>query len=229
LDFREGEFTTKCPFCGNTQFIKYPQESENINTMLTRTALALRDENWSDAAYYCDKALDFCPTNAMAYFYRFLARHKSSGWNDLIVMYTNLENDLDYQKALEFGEAAFRVQARQFVVNSQCERIYVAAIQEAGKMGRQSEKYERAINLLQKIPEYRDSSKLIKKFNEKKEAIEETLQKERLEEEQKRVNREERLKKENELQQSKNIVFYTIFFGVLFVVVLIIASMLVFK
>lgn len=165
LEYQDGEITTQCVYCGAKQFITYPQtESSNVQSLLIRASVFLRDQNWEQADEYCNKALDILPTSSMAYFYKFLAKHHSMGWDDLIVLDSMLDRDKDYLQSLQFGDESFRRRAQQFIKDCQSERIYVAAVQEADKLGRKADKYKRALLLLEKTPDYKDARQLIKQY-----------------------------------------------------------------
>ena len=76
----------------------------NVTALLKRAFLYLEDGDWKSAGEYCEKVLDQDPENPRAYLGKLLAGRRKKRLQELGAENTPFDEDLNYQKAIRFGE-----------------------------------------------------------------------------------------------------------------------------
>ncbi len=79
-----------------------------------RGCLALEDGEWENADRFFEDALSYEAENARAYFGKLLARRRLHRGEELIAQDEPFAPDRDYQKALRFGDEAFRRELQSY-------------------------------------------------------------------------------------------------------------------
>ena len=127
----------------------------NTEPLLKRAFMFLADEEWDNADEYCEKVLDIDPECAEAYLGKLMAEYKIGKREDLYLADGHINNDKNYQKAYQFGDAKLRslLESAEMLIES--EEKYLQA--EKLSKREESEKRLKASELYKKLGEYKDS------------------------------------------------------------------------
>ena len=80
----------------------------SVENNIGRIGLFVNDGNFMQAYNLAEKVLDTDYTCAMAYYYKMLANHGCKTDEDIIKKRINLDNDKEYQKALNFADTGLK-------------------------------------------------------------------------------------------------------------------------
>ena len=154
------------------------QQTAAANTapLLKRAFMFLEDNDWDSANAYCEKVLDIDPECAEAYLGKLLAELRINKKKDLLNCKVNFGARNNYLKAVRFATGDLKAELEgcaKHLENTQLEGIYQNAIKILKAQPETVDEYEEAIDLLKKIPGYKDSEKLIIYCQQKMQKIEE--------------------------------------------------------
>lgn len=131
--------------------------NSNISPLLKRAFMFLEDGDWQSADEYCEKALDIDPENAQAYLGKLLVELKIKKISELKKSVTIIENNQYYKKAVRYSDE--KLNAILISINESIkENIYKGAT-----ILMDYAEYDKATQVLSKIPHYKDSDLLSEK------------------------------------------------------------------
>ena len=149
-----------------------------VDSLLKRAFMFLEDGNWKSAEEYCEKVLDINPECAEAYLGKLMSNTHSRRKSDLVNYENELEKNPNYQKILRFGNEALKKELAEYVKRIHDLKAQRAVQQTYSKALEQMQtntisSYNNAINYLQSIPDYKDSTELIERCKKRIEKLEE--------------------------------------------------------
>lgn len=163
------------------------QKNENtatVDSLLKRVFMYLEDGDWNNANSYCERVLDIQPENAQAYLGKLMVGMKARKTSDLVNPKEPFDNLPNYQKAHRYADDKLKKQLEEYnkiIADrnrmAEMEKIYKAATDEfdsakkvkPGQIVNPAPLESRclgAINQYKKIPNYKDSAKLIAECEE---------------------------------------------------------------
>lgn len=149
----------------------------NIPTLLKRAFMFLDDGNWEDADIYCEKVLDQDPENPQAYIGKLLAELHVSRIDHLSKCSHPFDSSVNYKKAVRFGGEQFATVLAEYLGNikkrndfERSTRIYNQAVSLI-KWAKNEVTINRAIEMFQSIPGFRDSNEQLQACLIKRESI----------------------------------------------------------
>ncbi len=77
----------------------------NVQSLLKRVFMFLKDKDWRNAKVYCEKVLDIDPENAQAYLGKLLVDLRADSINGLSTCIKTFSDNPNYQKVIQFGDA----------------------------------------------------------------------------------------------------------------------------
>ena len=89
--------------------------SPTSDSLIKRAMLFLEESNWKKADEYAEKALDADPENANAYLVKLCVDLKVCTAESLAEMSEPFEDNSNYQKAMRFGNAAFKANLQRYI------------------------------------------------------------------------------------------------------------------
>ncbi|MCR5307893.1 MAG: toll/interleukin-1 receptor domain-containing protein [bacterium] len=140
----------------------------SVENNIGRIGLFVNDGNFMQAYNLAEKVLDTDYTCAMAYYYKMLANHECANDEEFIKKRINLDNDKDYQKALNFADTGLKEK-----LNSISDRIKAGLIEdEKNKLINNIEKniknnkFSDAYNMLNSLDKYEETDSLKLKYKD---------------------------------------------------------------
>lgn len=131
--------------------------NSNISPLLKRAFMFLEDGDWQSADEYCEKALDIDPENAQAYLGKLLVELKIKKISELKKSVTIIENNHYYKKAVRYSDE--KLNTILISINESIkENIYKGAT-----ILMDYAEYDKATQVLSKIPHYKNSDLLVEK------------------------------------------------------------------
>ncbi len=131
--------------------------NSNISPLLKRAFMFLEDGDWQLADEYCEKALDIDPENAQAYLGKLLVELKIKKISELKKSVTIIENNHYYKKAVRYSDE--KLNTILISINESIkENIYKGAT-----ILMDYAEYDKATQVLSKIPHYKNSDLLSEK------------------------------------------------------------------
>ena len=154
------------------------ETAANVNTapLLKRAFMFLEDKDWHNADEYCEKVLDLDPENARAYLGKLMAELRVSNQESLQHAKEPFDGRNNYRKVIRFGDDALRSAMKEYIehinvrnAQERLEKIYIHAKQKMDSAITEEE-FHNAVYEFESIPNYKDSSILIREGYEKAES-----------------------------------------------------------
>ena len=144
-----------------------------VNSLLKRAHIFLEDEDWASADEYCEKVLDMDPEFSDAYIGKLLAFYHCKTEQELTKLCIPIENNNNFEKALRFADPetaqklkSYQEQTLKNYHYQKNEEIYQQAMEQL-KYCTNNTPFIKIIQLLNKIPEYKDAKEKIAFCKEK--------------------------------------------------------------
>ena len=152
-----------------------PSSGSNTEPLLKRAFIFLEDGDFKSADEYCEKVLDINPECAEAYLGKLMAELNVKKRNKLRDCELPFDTNDNYKKIMRFGDENLKAQLQKdidFINERNKNNILKTATEEMS-----NQRYEEALDLLNKISGYKNADELIDLCNEKRE--EERIEEER--------------------------------------------------
>lgn len=133
----------------------------NCSALLERAQILIEDGDTKKADSLLEKVLDNDPKNARAYFYKLLIDLNAKSADDLNNFTRQISSEPNYIKAYRYADAAMKAELDDFskhIIEQQNEKTYEEAVNYI-----KIYEYDKAIERLTDIQDYKDSDVLIKK------------------------------------------------------------------
>ena len=157
--------------------------SSKTAALLKRAFMALADGEFERADLFCEQVLNYDPENARAYLGKLMAELKIKKQDDLAYSLTPFDNSRNYQKALHFGKGAWvsdLMDSSNVVKQRSQESIYLLAskkkIAECDDIQAKIDSVMQAIELFERIPEYKDSGAQIMECKQLRSRLEKAME-----------------------------------------------------
>lgn len=141
------------------------EASSKAAALLKRAFMALADGEFERADLFCEQVLNYDPENARAYLGKLMAELKIKKQDQLAYSLTPFDSNKNYQKALHFCKGAWvadLMDSSNRAKNRSLESIYSLALKkktaECDNIQTKIESIMQAIELFERIPEYKDSA-----------------------------------------------------------------------
>lgn len=146
------------------------EEARNdaVAPLVKRAFICLEDGEWGKADDLCEQALNKDPENALAYVGKLMSELQVGHIEDLSIQEESFSDNKYYKNAVRFAEEKLKteLQEQARIVEDQIkEKTYNMACG-LMKLAGTEKHYSDPIRLFQSIPDYKDSSDLIKKCSE---------------------------------------------------------------
>ena len=164
LEIKEGASVVVCPFCGTKQTIpqnNFNISSGNIDMLLKRAYMACEDGDFAKADVFAEKILDINIEHAEAYIVKLLAECKVRKLDGLRTYNTVIKSKQNFQRAYKYANPTIKTQLTS-ISKENIEYINYDPIYNKAKDYIANAWYSDAIDLLKKIPNYKNSSALKK-------------------------------------------------------------------
>ncbi|MBE6943268.1 MAG: TIR domain-containing protein [Ruminococcaceae bacterium] len=169
--------------------------SGNVETMLRRVYRFLEEEKWTAADECCERILDMDDENAAAYLGKLLAQFHVKKQEELISLGHAIENNVNYQKAMRYGDEALRKKLREYAEYAQKKEIYKRGYAHMSGRMVTAEAYKRAISEFEKISGWQDADQKIEICRQEIARLEEAReQKEQLKKQKRQKAKEKKIK-----------------------------------
>lgn len=142
----------------------------NCSALLERAQILIEDGDTKKADSLLEKVLDNDPKNAKAYFYKLLIHLNAKSADELNNFTRQISSEPNYIKAYRYADAAMKAELDDYTnrieekIEQRCEKTYEAAMNYI-----KIYEYDKAIEQLKYIKDYKDSDVLIKKCKIEKE------------------------------------------------------------
>jgi tetratricopeptide (TPR) repeat protein len=140
------------------------ESASKAAAVLKRAFMALQDGEFDRADMFCEQALNYDPENARAYLGKLMAELKVKTQDKLAYCMTPFDTNRNYQKALHFGKGAWVTDLMDMADRAKKrsqEGIYSLAskkkLAECDDIQAKIDSVMQAIELFERIPEYKDS------------------------------------------------------------------------
>lgn len=146
------------------------QNGVNFSALLERAQILIEDGDTKKADSLLEKVLDNDPKNAKAYFYKLLIDLNAKSADELNNFTRQISSEPNYIKAYRYADAAMKAELDGYTnrieekIEQRCEKTYEAAMNYIKIC-----EYDKAIEQLADIKDYKDSDVLIKKCKIEKE------------------------------------------------------------
>ena len=146
------------------------QNGVNFSALLERAQILIEDGDTKKADSLLEKVLDNDPKNAKAYFYKLLIDLNAKSADELNNFTRQISSEPNYIKAYRYADAAMKAELDDYTnrieekIEQQREKTYEEAVNYIKIC-----EYDKAIEQLADIKDYKDSDVLIKKCNFEKE------------------------------------------------------------
>ena len=146
------------------------QNGVNYSALLERAQILIEDGDTKKADSLLEKVLDNDPKNAKAYFYKLLIDLNAKSADELNNFTRQISSEPNYIKAYRYADAAMKAELDDYTnrieekIEQQREKTYEEAVNYIKIC-----EYDKAIEQLADIKDYKDSDVLIKKCNFEKE------------------------------------------------------------
>jgi len=136
-----------------------------IAPLLKRVFMFLEDGDWESADEYCEKVLDIEPECAEAYLGKVMAQFRVNKREEIKSCEGLTRDNRNYQKAIFYSDNETKAQLEEYLKYAVNNTIYKKAIHNIGL--NDTAALEVAIELLERIPGWRDADELVQKYKEK--------------------------------------------------------------
>jgi len=146
--------------------------------LLRRAFMFLEDGEWAKADDFCEQVLNIEPENAQAYLGKLMAELKIRKQEDLVKCEVPFEDNTNYQKVNRFGDEKLTSTLKSYIkdIEERKKQEHLTKIYNEAKMTMDTAgtvpRYEKAIELFERIKDFSDSQSLINICREKIEQIE---------------------------------------------------------
>ena len=142
-------------------------ENVSVENLIKRIKMFLEDKDFESANEYCERALDMDPVNAKVYLYKLLIEYGVSTLDELKECKEDFSVSSNYKRVIRFGDKdlinnvnLYLNEAIKKFKEEKTQEIYYSVIEKI-KYAFTIEDYQKIINDLNKIIDYKDSKILL--------------------------------------------------------------------